>query len=398
MGQYFLDKEIDVGDPSRISKFFRMVVMQHATYCNLNCGYCYLPGRKMQNTMDIEIAHRVASDIAAQATKPGAPEHVTLMWHCSEPLADTKAHFVSLLKPFEFLRRAGLVRHGVQTNGTLVDPEWCDILHNFGFEVGVSLDGPEEMNTHRVNWAGRPAFRQIMDGIRYLQSAMLDPAVIAVITPDTVTRGREIIQFFHEQGFTRIALNMEERDGVNLDRPLISRTQAIQFWDDVFEYITETEAPIQLRELTSLGNWELNRAAPDRDPVPTVTWAGDVVLAAPELAGVHEPRFADFVVANIRQTSLAQILDSVHQIPYIKEFQDGLAQCKAHCSFWQACHGSYASNRWAEHGRLDVMETNTCQTTRQAPAEALHNLALRHGDTMLESKLAPLIPLSRRNA
>ncbi len=35
------------------------------------------------------------------------------------------------------------IANGMQTNGTLLDEEWCRFLAAEGFAVGLSLDGPQ---------------------------------------------------------------------------------------------------------------------------------------------------------------------------------------------------------------------------------------------------------------
>jgi uncharacterized protein len=35
-----------------------------------------------------------------------------------------------------------VIRNALQTNGTLLDEEWAQFLHDEGFLVGLSLDGP----------------------------------------------------------------------------------------------------------------------------------------------------------------------------------------------------------------------------------------------------------------
>ena len=47
------------------------------------------------------------------------------------------------------------VQFCVQTNGTLLDDEWCDLFLEYGCLVGVSLDGDREGNRYRVYPDGR---------------------------------------------------------------------------------------------------------------------------------------------------------------------------------------------------------------------------------------------------
>jgi len=118
---------------------FRTVIAQPATLCNLDCGYCYLPDRKRQTLMPVKVAARLAASIAEQDS-----EHpVEVVWHGGEPLTTPVGHLRALLAEFEPLRQGGRLAHGMQTNATLIDGPWIELFTEYGFRVGVSVDGPE---------------------------------------------------------------------------------------------------------------------------------------------------------------------------------------------------------------------------------------------------------------
>jgi hypothetical protein len=55
------------------------------------------------------------------------------------------------------------ITNGIQTNGILIDQEWCRFLASEGFSVGLSLDGPAALHdSYRVNRGGKPSHAQAM--------------------------------------------------------------------------------------------------------------------------------------------------------------------------------------------------------------------------------------------
>ncbi|SDQ98809.1 radical SAM protein [Thermostaphylospora chromogena] len=377
----------------RTAPVFRIVVLQPTTLCNLNCNYCYLPGRDKQNLMAPAAAELIAAAITDQAASNLDLEPVTVLWHGGEPTATPLDHFRQLLKPFEPLRADGLIRHSIQTNATLITPEWIDVFVTHGFNVSVSLDGPPHLNAERINRAGRPAHDQVMAGCRALQQAGLAPHVICVITPATAPHIREVISYLDQAGFPVIGFNFEEHEGINTGRPMLTRDEARRVWTEILTYYRDTPGAADrfgIRELMLLARY-LNGYAPlDRDTIPTICWNGDIVLLSPELAGVTSPRYGDFVAGNIYKESLRGVLARRHSIPYVAEFERGLAECADSCSYWPVCYGGYASNRYAERGRFDVASTQHCRTMRQELVNAVLDLADPQQDAAMIRQLTPL--------
>lgn len=357
-------------DPTRVAAHYRIVVLQPTTLCNLDCHYCYLPLRKTRNEMPVNVAQAVADDIAAHA-----PHRVGVLWHGGEPTAIGIDRFTALLEPFEELRQAGQASHHVQTNATLINQQWCDLFSRYGFEVSISVDGPAVLNEHRVDRAGRPAFDQIMRGYRALCDAGLNPHIICVITPDTMGRVRELLDFLAALDAPVVAFNIEERDGANTDRPMVDPAQAYAFWRDVIAYQQSAPKPLRLRELGMVSRHLRGGFPPVRDPFPTIAHNGDVTLLSPELAGIKAPEYGDFVVGNVTREPLHRILARRHEAAYVREFEQGLTSCRDTCPAWNVCYGGHTSNRYAEHGHFRGTETNHCRTTRKALLEALRDAA-----------------------
>lgn len=357
----------------RISRRPRTWVAQCGSWCGLNCDYCYLADRLTHNRM----SPAVASALAAAATDFTADDHtVDLVWHAGEPLGTGITRFTELLSPFEQLRQQGRLTHYVQTNATMVTDRWCDFLTRHGFTVGVSIDGPAHLNSHRVDWHGKPSFDRTMRGIAALREHGIRFSIITVVTADSIDHPHELLDFLAGLGPTSIGLNIEETEGANTTRPTPTIEQAHRFWHHTIAW-SRRHPDTRIRETARLGaDLRLLREHPDApaqliDPIPTVTWDGHVTLLSPELAGVRAPHYDDFRAGNILNQSMQEILDRADQLAYVSEFLDALDRCETSCQFWRFCRGAQAGNRFFEHGRLDVAETHYCRTTRQALVQAL---------------------------
>ncbi|MGH3870573.1 MAG: cyclophane-forming radical SAM peptide maturase AmcB [Pseudonocardiaceae bacterium] len=369
-----LATQAEIGD--WISGIPETIIMQPTTLCNLDCTYCYLSDRKKKRDMSPQVARAIASSIPAICPQFGSLE---VVWHGGEPLAIGSGGLVELLEPFESLRQAGQIRHTIQTNATLINDEWCDLFMIYNISVGVSIDGPRDVNSNRVDRRGFPIFDRIIAGIETMKSHGIPFSVIAVIDHESVGRAREILDFLTELECPLVGFNMEEKEGVNIHRRTPTMAQARNFWQDVFLW-SKSNPQMRVREVDRLLDFlSLGQAARHADGkhdlIPTVAWNGDVVVLSPELLGTCAPLYGDFIVGNVLTDPLPAILNRAFKFSYVREFQLGIEQCKATCEFFAYCQGSHAGNRYFEHGTFTATETEHCRTSTQALILALHDIA-----------------------
>ena len=354
--------------PPAIADSFHTLILQPTTLCNLNCAYCYLPDRTRQRLMPPPVAQACAASVVDQAS----PYRVDVVWHGGEPTATPIRHFRTLLEPFEALRQSGAIRHGIQTNATLINDAWCELFVEYGFHVGVSIDGPAAANAHRLDRAGHQTWHRTMRGIRRLRAAGIPFTVICVVTPQTIGQPDELADFFTDLGCESVGFNIEEQEGT--DRPPVDEHAAYLFWRRLIQRRAGGSA-LRVRELDRLADY-LNMArhgglhpAPF-DPIPTVAYNGQTVLLSPELLGVQDPSYGDFIAGNVLTRPLTQTVKRMGELRYVAEFADGLVRCVATCDFFGFCRGAQAANRYFEHGTLAATETTYCRTTKQALVRA----------------------------
>lgn len=358
----------------QVSKHFGHVVLQPTTLCNLDCRYCYLPLRKVNRKMSVEVAEAVSREIEKQ----NLSYPVRVLWHGGEPLACGIDHFRKLLEPFEALERSGKIRHNVQTNATLINPSWCQFFLDHKFEVGVSLDGPEWMPQQRVNMRGVAVFPYILRGINYLRNAEVSFSVIAVVNNSNIDRPKELYQFFCDIECRSVGFNIEEMEGVNKNPDLLEGDRVTKFWKGMLE-AWKSNPKIRVREVNKAlsfirsvldgqaGSWHSNIVP----AFPTVMWNGDVVFLSPELAGAQSERYGNFVAGNVLETDLRQIVEYNTNQSYVRDFVNGISRCQSSCSYFNFCKGGQASNKYQERGTTDATETEFCKNSKQRLIDAV---------------------------
>src|SRR5262249_19491497 len=146
-----------------------MVVVQPTAFCNINCTYCYLPDRNNKHVIAQSTVTRLFEEIFASGW--ASPE-ITVVWHAGEPLVVPVAFYREAFATIERLRpKSGsgpvTVKHSFQTNGMLIDGEWCRLFLEWNVGVGVSIDGPRDLHDrHRKTRNGHGTFDKTLAGIR----------------------------------------------------------------------------------------------------------------------------------------------------------------------------------------------------------------------------------------
>lgn len=188
-----LDIDI-VGGTDTVSVLIKLV----GEVCNLDCAYCYERRKPYAGNRLVE-PHEVRALLDTLSDRP-----VRVELHGGEPLLYPKtkmAEVVALLAT-----APQVVGVSMQTNGTRLDRDWLRIFRpiQHKMEIGISIDGPGQSNSWRFDHAGRPAFKQIVDGITMLADENLNTGLIAVVTNKSIGQERAILEFV--AGFPNVSV------------------------------------------------------------------------------------------------------------------------------------------------------------------------------------------------
>lgn len=325
--------------------------------------------------MSLKVLQNVANFVEEQNSE----RPVAIIWHGGEPLATGIKKLRAMLQPFEELRKAGKVRHHIQTNATLINSDWCDLFLEYEFRVGVSLDGPQWANQARVNWAGAEAFEKILSGIELLKQRDIQFSIIAVVGKETIGQPKELFDFFFNLGCKQLAINIEEQEGIHEKVDEISQSAVVNFWKELF-LVWKQNPSMDIREFRQFlsfaymtidsraSYWTQNVMS---DYLPTIAYNGDVYLLSPELAGMKSEQYGDFITGNVLTESLASILLRSGTISYVIDYLEGVNHCQQECRFFEYCGGGQASNKWFENGDLTSTQTQFCLNSKQLLVEGI---------------------------
>ena len=168
--------------------------------CNLACGYCFqehsggiIDLSTVETILRRVIAHNLAVDPLNKV--------IQIYWHGGEPLLAGLDFFRAIIR-LEAQYPELAFENRIQTNGTLMSADMARLLAENQFQVGFSLDGPEEIHNRYRRFRGSQSgsFDAARRGIEcYRGVAQADRvAVIAVVTRAGIDRAFDLFEFFKE--------------------------------------------------------------------------------------------------------------------------------------------------------------------------------------------------------
>jgi uncharacterized protein len=198
-----MDSTADKGNVAGEGQGIHVVAKPIGPICNLNCEYCFylekqvlFPAGEQHRMSDKVLSAFITNYITSQPTPV-----VEFVWQGGEPTLlgiDFFKRVIELQKPFKGQKT---ISNSLQTNGTLLDAEWCQFLKKHNFMVGISLDGPKDVHDrYRRDRKGKGTFDQVMRGLKLLQEHQIDYNVLACVARDTAKLPLQIYRFFKERG------------------------------------------------------------------------------------------------------------------------------------------------------------------------------------------------------
>jgi uncharacterized protein len=382
-----------------IHPWISLLVLQPSPFCNINCDYCYLPNRTSKKRMPLEI-------VAATIEKVFAAELVfdplTVIWHAGEPLAVPISYYE---QAFDEIRRkapaGAVVRHCMQSNGTLINDAWCRFIDDHNVSIGLSIDGPADIHdAHRRTRLGKGSHQAAMRGLHQLQLHGIPFHVITVITQQSLGRAKEIYDFFNELGVSQLGFNVEEIEGENAKSSLTSTgwlSESVEaFMGTIFELQKAGGGRMRIREFdAALGKIQSRKSLRSFDfpyfneqvrpfGILNVDCDGNYSTYSPELLGMNVSPYGSFSFGNILMDDFVEAVESPKFRSVFTDIQSGINLCRDSCAYYGYCGGGAPANKYYENGSFATAETMFCKYSVKLPLEIVLN--------DLETSLVPAVP------
>ncbi|MFH0258813.1 anaerobic sulfatase maturase [Vibrio rumoiensis] len=177
-----------------------------SSICNLDCEYCfYLEKEKLypENMTNWKMDRQTLKLYIQQYIEAQPGHDIQFAWQGGEPTLMGVEFFQQAMELC--LQYAGNrnITHSFQTNGILLNDQWCVLFKKYNVLVGVSIDGPEDLHDiYRVTRSKKPTHAKVMKGINYLKKHKIEFNTLTVVHELNAQHPEQVYQFLKQIGST----------------------------------------------------------------------------------------------------------------------------------------------------------------------------------------------------
>ena len=360
---------------------FMTMLKPAGSACNLDCSYCYYLDKALQyGGREARMGEELLESYVRQYIEANDVDTVTFCWHGGEPTLLGIAYYEQALAFQQKYAGGRRIVNTMQTNGTLVDEDWCRFFVRNDFLVGVSLDGPKDIHdAFRMDMGGRPTFDRVMAAIRLMKRFGVEFNTLSVVNSRCEGRGEEIYRFLRDRvgsrymqflpavehvvkraGSLRPLIVSPETEGAYLAPWSVSAKGYGRFLCDIFDEWVLNDVGRCFVPLfdSTLSHW----CGLPPGVCSLAETCGDALVVEHngDVYSCDHFVYPDYLLGNLSRTPLREIYGSEKRIRFGYAKRNALpGECLA-CKYYFACHGECPKHRF-DTGKDGSRKNTLCE-------------------------------------
>jgi uncharacterized protein len=186
---------------------------------------------------------------------------------------------------------------------------------------------------------------------------------------------REMFEFYVKEGISEVCFNVEESEGDHVSRSFADVGIEAAYYRFLSEFwrlsATRPGAIGFIREIehamravirppdAAVGNQLVEPFA-----VVSMDWSGNISTFSPELLGLKNAEYGDYLIGNINRDALTDLPGRPHLARMLTDIRAGVRMCRETCQYFSVCGGGEPVNKLAENGTFASTETMYCRLTK----------------------------------
>ncbi len=312
--------------------------------CNLDCTYCYYTAkpRELYPAVDKFMMSEEVLEGFTEQYLTALPQRCEFGWQGGEPLLAGKDFFrKAIAYQQQYAGESQGITNGLQTNGTLLDDEWCELLAGAGFLVGISIDGPPQWHdAFRKDHAGAGTFHRAWGGLELLRKHRVETNVLVTLNNVNAPHAGDVYRYFVNRGIKYLQfIPILERGGDGrVESFSCTAEQFGRFMLDVFEIWTERDVGKVSERFIDNTLHQLIYQAPAMCCYAPRCANAYVLEFNGDLYACDHFVFADWKIGNILDRPLVELLRDEKLDTFAALKTDLPAACRD-CEFLEFCNG-----------------------------------------------------------
>jgi uncharacterized protein len=325
--------------------------------CNLDCAYCfYLAKERLYPDGQFRMSYDLLEDYTRQYIASQRVPEVTFAWQGGEP---TLMGLEFFQKAVEFQQKYAppgmLVRNSFQTNGTLLDDDWCAFFRDREFLIGISIDGPRDLHdAYRVDKGQRPTWERVMRGLDLLKQHRVEFNTLTCVHAANADHPLDIYHFLRDEVGTQFmqfipiverANAMKFQQGADLTGRSVTGEQYGQFLIAIFDEWARRDIGrifVQMFDV-ALAAWSGHRPG-----LCVFEETCGAALALEHNGDVYAcDHFVEpsYFLGNMQETQLIDLVNSDQQWRFGQDKRDTLPRFCRECEVRFVCNGGCPKDR-----------------------------------------------------
>jgi uncharacterized protein len=336
---------------------FHVMAKPTGARCNMACDYCFfLKKDRLYPESDFRMSDETMEAYIRQTIEGHSVPEVTIVWQGGEPTLMGLDFFRRAVAVEKKWARPGLrVENSFQTNGILIDEEWCRFFHDNNFLVGLSLDGPRDLHdAYRHDKGGRPVFGKVERAARLMQKHAVEFNILCTVNAVNSRRPLDVYRYFRDNLRARYIqfIPIVERDnetgnqeGTRVTDRTVDPGQYGRFLIEIFDEWVRRDVGIMfvlffdgVLASYARGDSSLCVLTPTCGECVALEHNGDLYSCDHFV----EPRH---FLGNIRRIPLPELVASEAQRSFGRAKSDTLPKYCRECQYLFTCHGECPKNR-----------------------------------------------------
>lgn len=329
---------------------FHVMAKPTGARCNLRCDYCFfLEKAQLYPGSNFRMSDAVMERYIRQTITAHQVPQVTLAWQGGEPTLMGLDFFRRAVALAQRYSKPGMtIEHTIQTNGVLLDDDWCRFFHDHRVLVGLSLDGPQALHdVYRHDGQGRSVFAAVVRAARLLQAHEVEFNILCTVNAANSRHPLEVYRFFRDELEVQFIqfIPIVEQDGDGVSARSVAPEQYGHFLNAIFDEWVQRDVGRTFVQTFDgvLAAWVQGQStlcvfSPTCGEGVALEHNGDVYACDHFVDPTHR-------LGNIMETPLGELVGSAQQRAFGHAKQHTLPHVCRACRYLFACHGECPKNR-----------------------------------------------------